>query len=50
MVQYPGEVRRVLVGEDGVKQGDYVMVQMGIIIKILTKKEAQVSLKAWQKR
>ncbi|KKT73458.1 MAG: Hydrogenase assembly chaperone HypC/HupF [Microgenomates group bacterium GW2011_GWA2_44_7] len=48
IVQYPGETRRVLVGEEGVKVGDFVMVQMGIIIKILSKKEASVSLDAWQ--
>lgn len=48
LVQYPGEQRQVLVGEDGVKKGDWVMVQMGIIIKILTKKEAEVSLKRWR--
>jgi len=41
LVEYPGEVRRALIGEKGVKVGDYVLVQMGIIIKILSPKEAQ---------
>ena len=47
LVEYPGEERRVMVGEKNIKAGDYVLVQMGIIIKTLSKKEAQTSLKAW---
>jgi hydrogenase expression/formation protein HypC len=49
LVEYPGEVRQALVGEENIKVGDFVMVQMGIIIKTLTSKEAEASLKAWQK-
>jgi hydrogenase assembly chaperone HypC/HupF len=49
LVEYPGEVRPALIGEKGVKVGNYVLVQMGIIIKILSKKEAQVALEAWKK-
>ena len=49
MVEYPGkEVRLALVGDEPVKVGDYVMVQMGIVIKIISPKEAKVALKAWQ--
>ena len=40
------EVSLTLVPE--AKVGDYVMVQMGIVIKVLSKKEAKESLKAWQ--
>lgn len=43
-VQYPGEVRQVLVGDEKVKVGDWVLVQMGIVIKILTPKEAKERL------
>lgn len=34
-VKYPTEVRTALVGEENVKVGDEVLVQMGIIIQIL---------------
>ena len=47
-VKYPGETRDVLLGDEKVKKGDYVMVQMGIVVKILSKKEALQSLKAWK--
>lgn len=49
MVCYPGETRQALIGDDPVKIGDYVLVQMGIVIKILSAKEAQLALKAWNK-
>jgi len=44
-VKYPGEERSVLVGDEKVKKGDFVMVQMGVIVKILSRKEA-AALKA----
>ncbi len=47
-VKYPGQVRAVLVGVDEIKPGDFVMVQMGIIVKILTRREASASFKAWK--
>ena len=47
-VQYPGQVNRALIGNDPVKVGDYVLVQMGIVISRLSKKESESSLKAWQ--
>lgn len=47
-VKYPGEERFALVGDEKVKKGDYVMVQMGIVVKILTPSEAKTSLKAWK--
>lgn len=39
--------RYALVGDDPVKVGDYVMVQMGIIVKILSRDEAQSAIMAW---
>jgi hydrogenase expression/formation protein HypC len=48
IIQYPKETRQVLVGDDPIKPGDYVMVQMGVVIKILSKKEAAVAQKAWE--
>lgn len=47
-VKYPGESRIVMVGDEKVKKGDCVMVQMGIVIKVLSKKEAKEALKAWR--
>ena len=47
-VKYPSEERDVLVGDDKIKKGDYVMVQMGIVVKVISEKEAKESLKAWK--
>ncbi len=49
IVEYPDETREVLIGEEGVKVGDYVLVQMGIIIKILSSSEEAVLKKTWDK-
>jgi len=46
-VQYNKEIREVLLGEENAAIGDYVLVQMGIVIKVLTPTEAQESLQAW---
>ena len=45
---FKAEERKALIAEVVPKVGDYVLVQMGIVIKILSKKEAQESLKAWK--
>lgn len=42
------EERKAMIAEVVPSVGDYVLVQMGIILKILSKKEAQESLKAWK--
>ena len=48
-VKYPGgESRSVLVGDEKVKKGDFVMVQMGIVTQVLSKKEALRTLKSWK--
>jgi hydrogenase expression/formation protein HypC len=47
IVQYPGETRQVLLGGEEVSVGNYVLVQMGIIIQKLSPKEAKNSLSAW---
>ena len=46
-IQYPSESRDVLVGDDSIKIGDYVMVQMGIVIKVLSPAEVKETKKAW---
>jgi len=48
VIEYPTETRQALAGGMPLKVGDYVMIQMGIAIKVVTKKEAQVSWKAWK--
>ena len=47
-VDYGGEPRQVLVGGEKIKIGDFVMVQMGIVTKVLSPREAALSLKAWK--
>jgi len=47
LVEYPEESRLALVGDDPVKIGDCVLVQMGIVIKILSSKEAAAASEAW---
>lgn len=46
-IEYPQETRDVLVGEDDIKVNDYVMVQMGIIVKKISAEEAQSAQAAW---
>ena len=46
-VEYPGQTRQALAGGEPVKIGDFVMVQMGIVIKIIPPEEAEISKKAW---
>lgn len=48
VVQYPGETRTVIVGDEHLKAGDFVLVQMGIVIDILTPKEASAAARAWK--
>jgi len=46
-VSYPNVTSKVFVGDDPVKVGDYVLVQMGVVVGVISKKEAADSLKAW---
>ncbi len=48
-IEYPGETRFALDGGIPVKLGDFVMVQMGIVIKRISLKEAKTSWNAWKK-
>ena len=40
-VEYPGQIRQALAGGESVKIGDWILVQMGVVIKILTPEEAK---------
>ncbi|MBU4099048.1 HypC/HybG/HupF family hydrogenase formation chaperone [Patescibacteria group bacterium] len=47
LLDYPEDRHYALIGDEKVKVGDYVMVQMGIIVKILSQDEAKETFKAW---
>lgn len=49
VVEYPGvaEKRRAMLSGDKVKVGDMVMVQMGIVVKVLSAEEAHEVKQAW---
>ena len=47
LIQYPTEERQALVGNEALQVGDFVMVQMGIVIKVLTEQEAVEAQQAW---
>jgi len=47
-VTYPFEEREALAGIDSLQVGDFVLVQMGIVIKVLSFEEAQLAQEAWQ--
>ena len=50
MNEYPGETSTAFLGDDiKVKPGDYVMVQMGVVVKKISAREAKLSVKAWSK-
>jgi len=46
-IEYPHEKRWALLGDEKLKIGDYVLVQMGIAIQKVTKKEADRSTRAF---
>jgi hydrogenase assembly chaperone HypC/HupF len=48
IVEYPHEERQVINGDMDIKVGDFVMVQMGIVINVLSEKDAKVSWEAWK--
>lgn len=50
LIDYPGETRKAFLGDDvKANVGDYVLVQMGVVVKKLSAEEAEVALKAWTK-
>ncbi len=48
LIDYQGETRYAMLADEKVKIGSYVLVQMGIIIEVLTQKEARSAAKAWK--
>ncbi len=47
-IEYPGETRTAFVVDVPVKVSDNVLVQMGIVIKVLSPTEAKVAQRAWE--
>ena len=48
-VKYPGNVlRQAFISDEKVEEGSFVLVQMGIIIQILTKKQATDTTNLWE--
>lgn len=47
-VDYVTSTRQVLIGDKKVKVGNMVIVQMGIIVQIVSKKEAKSIKSAWK--
>ncbi|MFO0703210.1 MAG: HypC/HybG/HupF family hydrogenase formation chaperone [Patescibacteria group bacterium] len=50
LVSYPGTTQKALVGVKDLKVGDRVLVQMGIIIKIIDHKSEKQMTEAWKKK
>ena len=48
LVKYPDQTRKALLAEEKVQVGDWVMVQMGLVARVLSEKDAKEMLKAWQ--
>ena len=48
LIEYPSEVRNAFVGDDPLKVGDHVLVQMGIVIRTISKKELDVAMEVWK--
>lgn len=47
-IQYPNQTSKAMLDPNiDIKRGDYVLVQMGVIIKKIPSSEAKESLKAW---
>lgn len=50
LIEYPQDLRLALVGDEPVKIGDNVLVQMGVVVKILSSTEAKIATEAWAKK
>lgn len=47
LIQYGDQTRYAMVGDAKVKVGSYVLVQMGIIINVLSEKDATTASQSW---
>jgi len=50
LIQYPGaETGYAMITDEKIKIGNFVSVQMGLIVNVLTKAESLCAQKAWKK-
>jgi len=50
LIQYPGnETRYAMITDEKIKIGNFVSVQMGLIVNVLSKAESLSAQKAWKK-
>jgi len=47
LIKYPSVEREAFLGDANVKPGDYVLVQMGVVSRILSEEDALEMQKAW---
>ena len=47
MVQYAQEQREAIIHDISIKEGDYVLVQQGLVVQKVSLKEAKESISAW---
>ena len=47
VIQYPEEERKAMLAEENVAVGDYVMVQMGCVVRKLNTDEAPMVKSVW---
>ena len=47
-VEYPGQEHQAFVGDKDFQIGDYVLVQMGVVSKKISKEEAEEAQRAWK--
>jgi len=48
LIEYPSETKEVLSGGISLEEGDYVMIQMGVVVKKITPEEAEIAQSAWK--
>lgn len=46
-IKYLQQIRKALIGDVVPKVSDYVLVQMGIVIQIISKQDADISASSW---
>ena len=47
-VKYPNVINKAMLAEEEIRVGDWVMVQMGLVVRKLDEKQASEMMKAWE--
>ena len=48
IIDYFKEQREAIIHDDSIKEGDYVLVQQGLVVQKVSEKEALESISAWK--